>query len=395
MLLNAVTQTLEMVTSSATQVDYYVEYIDYIPGTSFTPAAVQGSVSAIITTTILTAPAAGTTRKIKALSIRNASASTANTVSVQKDVAGSNFEFTPDITLQPDECLYLDANDTWQVLDGNGRIKSATLYDSPIGGVSQCFRKVGTAPEAAGVGYFYGKDAGFPGAWAPGVPGLNGRVTDGTTLADAGCMPIPTVSGSQWLTQVQGSSTVANDLSWVDILWINSGIVTTTLVAQPIVSPAFPARDLNGSANGVGLCIALYVSVVTGNAAVNTAMTVSYTNELGVAGRTATVNTVSPFPITAVAGSWVPFQLANGDMGVRSIQSITLGVSLVSGTVHLVVYKQYPGIDCAVPNLIYTNTFPTPGTRLYTGVTLLPLNRAATAATATTTQGNIIISSRA
>jgi hypothetical protein len=289
----------------------------------------------------------------------------------------------------------MDANDTWQVLDGNGRIKSVTLDQDPIGGVSQCFRKVGTAPEAAGVAYFYGKDAGFPGAWSPGAPGLNGRVTDGTTAADAGSMPIPTTTGSNWLTQVQGSSTVANDLSWVDIVWVNSGIVVTTTTAQAITSPAFPSRDLNGSSNGVGFCVALYVAVATTNAAVNTAMTVSYTNELGVAGRTATVNAVSPFPATAVAGTWVPFQLAAGDKGVRSIQNITLGVSLGAGTVHLVVYKQYPGIDCAVANLTNTNTIPDPGARLYTGVTLLPLNRAATATTATTTQGNILITTRA
>jgi len=396
MLLSATTQTLELVTSSTAPIHYYVEYIDYIPGTSFTPSAVQGTISTATTTTILTAPAAGTTRKIKALSFRNASTTTSNTIAVQKDISAVDYELSPDITLQPDECLYMDANDTWQVLDGNGRIKAVTQDQDPIGGVSQCFRKVGTAPEAAGVAYFYGKDAGFPGAWSPGTPGLNGRVTDGTTAADAGCMPMPSAgAGSNWLTQVQGSSTVANDLSWVDIVWVNSGIVVTTTTAQAIVSPAFPSRDINGSSNGVGYCIALYVAVATTNAAAITNMTVSYTNSAGTAGRTATVNATSPFPATAVAGTWVPFQLAAGDTGVLSIQNITLGTSLVAGTVHLVVYKQYPGIDCAVANLTYTNTLPDPGARLYTGVCLLPLNRAATATTATTTQGNILITTRA
>jgi hypothetical protein len=396
MLLNATTQTLELVTTTTAPIHYYVEYVDYIPGTSFTPAAVQGIINTATTTTILTAPAAGTTRKIKALSFRNASTTASNTISVQKDISAVDYDLSPDITLQPDENLYMDANDTWQVLDGNGRIKSVTLDQDPIGGVSQCFRKVGTAPEAAGVAYCYAKDPGFPGVWSPGTPGLNGRATDGTTAADAGCMPMPNAgTGSNWLTQIEGSCTVANDLSWVDVLWVNSGIVVTTTTAQAITSPTFPARDINGSSDGVGLCIGLLVTTATTNAAVNTTMTVSYTNQAGTAGRTARVSAASPFPATAVIGTWVPFQLDAGDTGVRSIQNITLGTSLTAGAVSLVVYKQYPGIDCVVANLKSTNTIPAPGARLYNGVVLLPLNRAATATTATTTQGNIVITTRA
>ncbi len=392
MLLSATTQILELVTTTTAPIHYYVEYIDYIPGTSFTPAAVQGIINTATTTTILSAPVSGTTRKIKSLSFRNASTTTSNTVTVQKDVSGTNYQVSPDIALQPDECLYMDANDTWQVVDGNGRIKAVTLDQDPIGGVTQCFRKVGTAAEAAGVAYFYGKDSGFPGAWSPGTPGLNGRVTDGTTAADAGCMPMPNAgAGSNWLTQIQGSSTVANDLSWVDVLWVNSGIVVATLTEQGITSPVFPARDLNGSSDGVGLCAAMYVAVATTNGAAITNMTMRYTNQSGTPTRTATV---ASFPATAVAGTWVPFQLAAGDTGIRSIQGITLGTSLGGGTVHLVVYKQYPGIECAVPNLAYTNRITEPGSRLYTGVCLLPLNRAATATTATTTQGSINITTR-
>ncbi|HRK46451.1 MAG TPA: hypothetical protein PK324_12550, partial [Nocardioides sp.] len=63
---------------------------------------------------------------------------------------------------------------------------------------------------------------------------------------------------------------------------------------------------------------------------------ISYTNSDGTAGRT---GTIPSFPATAAAGTLVPFMLQAGDRGVRSIQSITLGTSLVSGTVHLLLLR--------------------------------------------------------
>ena len=45
------------------------------------------------------------------------------------------------------------------------------------------------------------------------------------------------------------------------------------------------------------------------------------------------------YAASSIAGSFYPFTLAAGDTGVRSIQSVTLGVSMSSGTVHLVAYR--------------------------------------------------------
>jgi hypothetical protein len=96
-----------------------------------------------------------------------------------------------------------------------------------------------------------------------------------------------------------------------------------------------------------GCMAALEVSTVTGNGAPVTTITISYTNESGTAGRT---GTIASFPATAVAGTFVPFALQAGDLGIRSIQSITLGTSLVSGTVHLVVYRKLAALNLAQPN---------------------------------------------
>lgn len=98
---------------------------------------------------------------------------------------------------------------------------------------------------------------------------------------------------------------------------------------------AWPARDRNGSTNGEGVLVGLEVSAQTGGGATS-ATTMLYTNSAGTNTRTATM---ASFPATAQVGTFVPFQLDAGDIGVRSIQEITLGVSYVSGTIHLVAYR--------------------------------------------------------
>ena len=73
--------------------------------------------------------------------------------------------------------------------------------------------KTGTAADVAGCWYCTAKDAGFPGAWSPGTPGINGRVTNGTTAADNGCIPIKNPSvGANYLTEIQMASSVNHTL---------------------------------------------------------------------------------------------------------------------------------------------------------------------------------------
>ena len=200
--------------------------------------------------------------------------------------------------------------------------------------------------EAADQLHSYFFEAGEPAAAAAPTPGLNGAAL----TSYAGQIPFQNpVSGNTYLWQwdvtshdTAGTNATAQVSLLLDRLWHNSGIVVTTTTAQAITSPAFPARDRNGSADGEGLMIAIEVSAATTNAAAVTNMTVNYTNQAGTAGRTATL---ASFPATAVAGSFSVFRLADGDTGVRSIEGITLGTSLVTGTVHLVVFRM---LDMAV-----------------------------------------------
>jgi hypothetical protein len=122
----------------------------------------------------------------------------------------------------------------------------------------------------------------------------------------------------------------------IDLMWINTGLVVTTLTAQAITPVALPARDATGTTNGDDVQFGILVTTATTNAGAIANITISYTNQAGTAGK---VGTMASFPITAVAGTIIPFQLATGDTGIRSVQSITIGTSLVTGTISLIGYR--------------------------------------------------------
>jgi hypothetical protein len=233
------------------------------------------------------------------------------------------------------------------------------------------FFKAQSAGEAAGVPYSTFYTAGLPEAAAAPSPGLSG-----TALTSyAGQIPFQNpVSGNAYLARYDGfmlalaSSNVMVQNILLDRLWHNSGIDVTNTGAQTITSATWPARDRNGSTNGDGVFVGIEVSTATTNGSPVTTITMSYTNSAGTSGRT---GTIASFPATAVAGTFVLFQLDAGDIGVRSVESITLGTTLSAGAIHLVAVRpicdlpQKAGGEiilqdafaCGFPRL-YDNTVP-------------------------------------
>jgi hypothetical protein len=177
-----------------------------------------------------------------------------------------------------------------------------------------------------------------------------------------------------------------------DVLWVNSGIVVTTTTAQSITTPTLPARDVNGTTNGEGCMIAILCTAAVGLAAVASNATVSYTNSDGTAGRTATLSAIvgSQAPATPVIGTIIWFNLAAGDKGVRSIQSITLGTTWVSGTISLMITRDIATIGTTIPNVSAQKIIGTPGIRLYNGTCMLHCI-IASATTATFYSGELTI----
>lgn len=185
--------------------------------------------------------------------------------------------------------------------------------------------------------------AGIPGAAVAPSPGMSGAAL----TSYAGQIPFPSIAaGKRYLSRFAGQATIAGTLLLCDRLWHNSGITITSATAQTVNSATWPARDSNGSINGEDILIGLEVRGATG--AGTPTLTLSYTNSAGTSGRTAT-NAVSTVA-SSLTGSFYPFSLAAGDVGVQSIQTYTQSATWTSGTVHLVAYRVLAALEISNAN---------------------------------------------
>ena len=391
--LDATTKSLELTTSSTADIDYAVSFVDMTTSV-FTPGDGHGTINTAGTTVIVAAPAASTQRGVKSLSVFNRHATTANTVTVKKDVSGTEYILFK-ATLAAGESLQWADGCEWSVFDASGDKKVNNPSIVGVTGRAIAVNKVGTATEGTSYWYSFWKDAGFYGAWSPGTPGIDGRTTDGTTSADAGCLPLWTPTGQLYLTEAAATTTTLCTVMIADVVWVNTGIVVTTTTAQTITSPTFPARDLNGSTAGEGYIIGLVTTVANTNAAAIANTTVTYTNSAGTGSRTATLLAVAgdQIPPSPVLGTTVWFQLAAGDKGVQSIQSITLGTSLVAGSVSLIVARPITLIATSAVNVALVNRYADPGIRLYAGSNLHFFLKN-TSSTAVTLTGSVVVTER-
>lgn len=213
------------------------------------------------------------------------------------------------------------------------------------------FAKIGATMEAIGVLHSLFYSNGRPGAAVAPSPGINGAAL--TTYS--GQIPFSNpASGNTHLALLEADSSVAGTLLLCDRLWHNSGIAVTTVGAQGITSPAWPARDADGAVTGRGVMVGIEVSTATTNVGAVTNTTLNYTNTTPAGTRT---GTIASFPITAVAGTFVPFQLQAGDQGIKSIEGITLGTSYGGGAIHLVAYRVLARLGLSAANVGQTKDF--------------------------------------
>lgn len=403
-ILDNTTEILELTTTAAVSTDVYVSYAD-ITSSAFTGGAQDTNISTATTTTILSAPAASTQRQVKYAAIRNRSSTSSQTVTVKHDTSGTERYLTADVILSAGETLTYTQDLGWVVKNKNGIDKTIDTTTVGFTGIPFEVYKTGTAAEAIGTWYNWQKDSGFPGAYVLGAPGVNGWWVDASQTTNAanpagaaqvgvGQLPNP-ASGSYYMIPPIITTSTGHLVEVWDIVWYNTGLTVTTTTAQAIAQPGAskPSRDNQGSTNGDGWNAAVVVTTATTNAGAITNMTMSYTDSDGNAGNTATI---ASFPATAVIGTIVPFQLAAGDRGVRSIESVTLGTSLVTGAVSVVMYRKLFSLPNTIVNMgaigqAYT-TDPT-GIRIYNGTAPWFVYRAS-ATTATTMAGSYRIIER-
>lgn len=226
-----------------------------------------------------------------------------------------------------------------------------------------------TSTGAFGSGWYvtggYPDNGGVPDTSTAGGVALNGPSVPGQLA-----LPTPPTGNSSYVARLTASLASGNMSQGVlllcDRLWhcgansAGGALSATATTAQTITSTAWPARDINGSANGVGVFIGVEVTTALGTAA--GVITVNYTNSSGTSGRSA--NTTATAMATKVR-NFYPVSLQAGDVGVRSIQTVTLSITQTSGQWVLVAYRPLLVMDLSEAGGIsgcvdpYTSGYPT------------------------------------
>lgn len=391
LILASTSDIVRVVTAQAAQIEVHASYVDW-NGSAVTPGRTNTPhITTATTTTVVAAPGASVQRNVKHLNITNDHASASCVVTVEHFDGTTAIELMS-FTLLPGENMIFGEEGRWAHRDVNGAEYPPAgkgAYDGHTTG----FFKLGTASDAVGYWYSTYKDTGFPGAWSPGAPGVNGRITDGTAVADDGCICIPNpTTGVNFLTELTCSQSTVHHNLFFDVLWVNTGLVVTTTTLQAIASPTLPARDIAGGTNGNGCMIGMiFTAASTVAAAVNNS-TITYTNSRGTAGRTATLVSGAGMniPATPVIGTLVWFSLQAGDFGVQSIQGITLNTSLLTGAISLIIARPVASIGTTIVNIPAMKPISAPGARLYNSTCLLHGYRSSST-TATTTHAELTV----
>lgn len=186
--------------------------------------------------------------------------------------------------------------------------------------------------------------AGMPGAAVAPTPGISGAAL--TTYS--GQVPFTNPgAGNTYLARFAAQATQAGMLLLCDRLWHNSGMSITSTSAQTINSVAFPARDVTGTINGVGVFIGVEVSTVWGAGV--PVLSIVYTNPSDVGSKTGTG--IITGVTASIAGTFYMIGLAAGDTGVKSIQTYTRSASSTTGTEHLVAYRILARLELTAANI--------------------------------------------
>jgi hypothetical protein len=121
--LQGTTHSLELLTTAAQSLDWDASYVDY-SDTDGVPSSASGNIATATTTTILAAPGSGLVRQVKWLSFRNRGAAL-QTVTVKKDISGTDRFLTADIPLMPGEYVQYTSNRGFVTYDNTGREKTS------------------------------------------------------------------------------------------------------------------------------------------------------------------------------------------------------------------------------------------------------------------------------
>ena len=152
---------------------------------------------------------------------------------------------------------------------------------------------------------------GMPGAGSVPASGAGAALSSAT----AGAIPLPTLSSGEslYLFNIALNPISGSGFMLYDKLVATSGLSGTVTTAQTVNSTSLPRYT-----DGVGVELWLEWYTATGSTIV-TAI-ISYTNQAGTSGRTATAAIAASTP----ANRMFRVTLEEGDTGVRSVQNVNI-----------------------------------------------------------------------
>lgn len=117
--LNGTSQSLQIVTSAASSIDYDISWED-ITSSADTPDTSSGNITSATSTTVVAAPATSTIRQIRSIYLANKSSSVSSVITVNKIITGPATIQLYSINLLPGEIIEYSSNMGFVHYDSNG-----------------------------------------------------------------------------------------------------------------------------------------------------------------------------------------------------------------------------------------------------------------------------------
>lgn len=232
-LLASTADLLRIVTSAAITIDVHASWVD-MSGSTITPGRTNTAISTATTTTVVASPGSSTYRTVKALTVRNRHASTAQDVTLNHTDGTTSVELIK-VTLAAGECLhYHEAAGFW-ISDTFGRVKT-NINNNGSGAAVNALNLVVLASDVV-------NNNGTANTIAD-VTGLSFSVTAGETYHFEFFIPYTaaaTTTGSRWSVSGPGSPTLLNYTSQY------------TLTATSMTTNYATAYDIPAASNATSL----------------------------------------------------------------------------------------------------------------------------------------------
>jgi hypothetical protein len=244
-----------------------------------------------------------------------------------------------------------------------------TTLDGAISGVQPRVPYIKTGITMAAVGAMRAYNpryaSGNPGPATAPAAGINGTAVTGPGTQFSRTNP---GTGNAYVMGLDMCPSATGTLWLIDRLWENSALSVTSTTAQAITAAGLPARDRTGTINGVDVMAAIEWSATGG--AGTPAITLTYTDQTGATGKTATFTGVTTPPV----GTFEIFTPSAASGGVRAPTSLIQSATRTSGTMHLVLFRVLASLPCSLANVGAASDFLTGGAqRVFDGSCLEPI----------------------